>query len=137
MERVPRQRLAELDVVVDLPVEADPIAAIGTYHRLVAGVARIDDAEPVVPEPGRGLVVDPQPARIRPAMALARHHPGELGPEPRSTEDARDAAHVRAPPPPPRPRARARRTGARPASSPPGCRCSSTGPDPWRTPGCG
>ena len=46
-----RARLAQLQVVVDLAVEDDPVAAVGVGHRLVA-VLDVDERQPVEAEHG-------------------------------------------------------------------------------------
>src|SRR5207244_12510087 len=66
-----RERLAQLDVVENLPVEGDPQAAVGVLHGLVAG-GEVDDAPARIGEANwRGGV---HPAAVRAAMPRQLDH---------------------------------------------------------------
>ena len=64
------QFLAQLAVIVDLAVEGDGVAAAGAVHRLRAGLAQVDDGEPLMGEPRAPVGGKPQAV----AVGAARRH---------------------------------------------------------------
>jgi hypothetical protein len=72
LESLDSEFLTQLDVVVDLAVERDPIA-VPVGHRLLAGT-EIDDAEPAVGEADVTAGVGPRPVPVRPAVLLEVVH---------------------------------------------------------------
>ena len=90
--------VAELDVVVDLAVVRDPVAAL-VRHRLVAGL-EVDDREAPVAEAGVATLVEPHALAVRAAMAEQLVHVRELPVErrdrlPAQVHDCADPAHAR------------------------------------------
>src|SRR5438094_410565 len=73
LECVPKtlELVAELDIIVDLPIEDDLQLPIFIADRLGSPLD-IDDREPAVPQPD--LSVDERALPIRPAMAKHSHH---------------------------------------------------------------
>ena len=84
------QLAAEFAVVVDLAVEDDVVAAGFVAHRLAAA-GEVNDAQPLVEERGRVVLVGA--LVVRPAMADRRAHPlgGLAVPRP---DPAADSAHI-------------------------------------------
>src|SRR5438874_2419369 len=70
------QQFAELGEIVDLAIEDDPDGGVLIGHRLVAGGAEVDDAQPAVPERNRlsGSGEYPDSRVVRPAMSNGFRH---------------------------------------------------------------
>ena len=84
--------VAQLEVVVDLAVVDDPVAAVGVGHRLLRRVGEVDDAEPTMAERNRAgnAVEDAPPRPVRPAM---RDHV-DMARVGREAQRKPDAAHL-------------------------------------------
>jgi len=70
------QFLSKLDVVVDLPVEDNPVPG-PVRHRLIAG-RQIDNAQADVRQPGGFRGMTPEPFAVGPPVLLERIHGPEL-----------------------------------------------------------
>ena len=69
------QLVAQLDVVVDLPIEHDDKLAVRRVHRLVAGGAQVQDGESAKTEPH--VLVEVQTRVVRAPVRDALRHPGQ------------------------------------------------------------
>ena len=87
------QLRAQLDVVVDLAVEGEHVAAGAVQHRLRGPVVEVDDRETPVAE--REGALDERAVAVRPAVRDHREHPLDDGGELRrlGVPEARDPAH--------------------------------------------
>src|SRR6185436_8934342 len=94
------QTLAQLQIVEDLTVEADPDGAIGIGHGLLTG-GDIDDAEPRMAEPD--ALLGKKAEIVRAAMGNGANHAAQQrawrAEEVRPSEIAGDAAHELIPAP--------------------------------------
>src|SRR5262245_27107955 len=71
---------ANTKMVVDLAVESDCEAPALAAHRLRAGLRQLENGQPAMPERNARGRVDPDPARIGPAMRKPlRHARGHAG----------------------------------------------------------
>ena len=94
---VAREGLAQLDVIVDLAVEDEHVAAVRRRHRLVGARIEIDDREPAVQQCEFGRVggskaavapIGREPAGIRSPMRQVRHRSARTAPAERRCRQA-------------------------------------------------
>ncbi len=93
------ERGTQLQVVVDLAVENDLVAAVGTGHRLVTGGGKVEDCEPPMPEGDAGRGIQPQPLVIGAAVGDGIQHAPEHGAgvlREAGLDESRNAAHASA-----------------------------------------
>ena len=91
------QRLAQLDIIVDLAIIGQD-RAVGRRHRLVAGRGQVQDRQALMAQPGRAVLRCPGSLVIRPAMRLQPVHQGQPRCQvrhrtARKVYDTADAAH--------------------------------------------
>ena len=92
---------AELQMVVDLAVVADPDALVFIGHRLGAR-RQVHDAQPPMAQPSRATADEAEPAAVRAAVPQCLGQPLEGSGHVRAflkRDDATDAAHLSPPPP--------------------------------------